>query len=241
MKIALVHLRKAGKVTISGYLDDNIIVNFGDNVLAIKKGVFTADILQDFGFTINVPKSVFNVVSIIEHLGFAINSVDMLVTMTVDKTGTMTLVDKPLAKPRKRQRQSTAGKDAFIDLADDELPDILPYIIKRARPSLGELGRSVYFATQHDKKYVRWESTLSSLKKYREPNVSPDYMKLSPSFLFVRDNIPLQNRWNAIITEAQQNLLSLSISEADQQRVTQKAEIANLRENLRTTFDSTKE
>ena len=152
MKIALVHLRKAGKVTISGYLDDNIIVNFGDNVLAIKKGVFTADILQDFGFTINVPKSVFKVVSIIEHLGFAINSVDMLVTMTVDKTGTMTLVDKPLAKPRKRQRQSTAGKDAFIDLADDELLDILPYINKRARPSLGELGRSVYFATQHDNK-----------------------------------------------------------------------------------------
>ena len=57
---------------------------------------------------------------------------------------TMTLVDKPLANLRKRQRQSTAGKDAVINLADEELPDILPYINKRALSNLGELEHNVY-------------------------------------------------------------------------------------------------
>ena len=97
MKIALSYLREAGKVTISGYLDDNILVNYGDNTLAVRKGAFTAEVLQELGFTINVPKSVFTVVKIIEHLGFIINSETLLVTMTEDKVGKILgLVQKAL-------------------------------------------------------------------------------------------------------------------------------------------------
>ena len=66
-------------------------------------------------------------------------------------------------------------------------------------------------------------------------------MKLSPTLPFARENVALQNRWNAIVAEAQRNLLSLLISEADRQRATQKSEIASLRENLCIKFDSQKE
>ena len=55
MKIALAHLRQVRNVTISGYLDDNIIINYGDATLALKRGAFTAELLQNLGFTINVP------------------------------------------------------------------------------------------------------------------------------------------------------------------------------------------
>ena len=86
MKVALAHLREKGQVTISGYLDDNILVNYGSTELAIKKGIFSADTLQELGFTINIPKSVITAVTVIEHLGFIIDSTNMQVTMTLDKT-----------------------------------------------------------------------------------------------------------------------------------------------------------
>ena len=86
MKVALTHLRKAQGVTVSGYLDDNILVNYGSKRDAIKKGTFSAEIFQRLGFTINVPKSVIEVVNVIQHLGFIMNSITMTVTMTTEKT-----------------------------------------------------------------------------------------------------------------------------------------------------------
>ena len=86
MKVALTHLRKAQGVTVSGYLDDNILVNYGSKRDAIKKGAFSAEIFQRLGFTINVPKSVIEVVNVIQHLGFIMNSMTMTVTMTTEKT-----------------------------------------------------------------------------------------------------------------------------------------------------------
>ena len=58
MKVALAHLRESVGVTISGYLDDNIRINYETVALAVKKGACTAEIFQELGFTINVPKSV---------------------------------------------------------------------------------------------------------------------------------------------------------------------------------------
>ena len=72
---------------MSGYLDDNILVNYGSTGIAIKKGAFSAEVFQKLGFTINIPKSVIDVVKIIEHLGFIINSIRMIVTMTTEKVG----------------------------------------------------------------------------------------------------------------------------------------------------------
>ena len=86
MKVALTHLRKAQGVTVSGYLDDNILVNYGSKRDAIKKGAFSAEIFQRLGFTINVLKSVIEVVNVIQHLGFIMNSMTMTVTMTTEKT-----------------------------------------------------------------------------------------------------------------------------------------------------------
>ena len=85
MKVALSHLRKSYGVTISGYLDD-ILLNNVDTADAMLKGVQAAELFQNLGFTINVPKSVIFPTTRIEHLGFIIDSVSMMVSMTPEKT-----------------------------------------------------------------------------------------------------------------------------------------------------------
>ena len=86
MKIALTHLRKKAGITISGYLDDNILVDYQNSENATGKGSFAAELFQNLGFTINVAKSVMFPTTKIEHLGFIIDSKLMLVSMTEHKT-----------------------------------------------------------------------------------------------------------------------------------------------------------
>ena len=87
MKVAHSHLREKHAMTVSGYLDDNIHVNYGSREEALREGAIAAQFFQDLGFTINKAKSVAWPVQEIVHLGFIINSKDMTVTMTREKTG----------------------------------------------------------------------------------------------------------------------------------------------------------
>ena len=59
---------------MSGYLDDNILVNYETVENALLKGEFAANLFHKLGFTINIPKSVAFPVRIIEHLGILIDS-----------------------------------------------------------------------------------------------------------------------------------------------------------------------
>ena len=72
MKIALTHLREHYGITISGYLNDNIIIDYGNAANAKAQGSIAADTFQNLGFTINVKKSVINPTPIIVHQGFII-------------------------------------------------------------------------------------------------------------------------------------------------------------------------
>ena len=85
MKIALTHLREKHDITISGYLDDNILVNYGDNQMGLEQSKIAATLFQELGFTINIPKSVVTPTTVMEHLGFIIDSNRMVVTMTAKK------------------------------------------------------------------------------------------------------------------------------------------------------------
>ena len=62
MKIMIVahsHLREKYAMTVSGYLDDNIHVNYGSREEALGEGAIAAQFFfQDLGFTINKAKSV---------------------------------------------------------------------------------------------------------------------------------------------------------------------------------------
>ena len=85
MKIALTHLREKHDITISGYLDDNILVNYGDNQMGLEQSKIAATLFQELGFTINISKSVVTPTTVMEHLGFIIDSNRMVVTMTAKK------------------------------------------------------------------------------------------------------------------------------------------------------------
>ena len=75
-------------------------------------------------------------------------------------TNSLHQVAPATSQPRKRSCINTNGEAVLVP--DDELPDILPYINKRARPRLGELGRGAYVKLRNvQTKYVRWETTLS--------------------------------------------------------------------------------
>ena len=84
MKVPLAKLREMG-ITISGYLDDQIHINYVSRETAIAEGVIAADLFQDTGNTISWDKSVVDGRQEIEHLGFVINSITMLVTMSTEK------------------------------------------------------------------------------------------------------------------------------------------------------------
>ena len=84
MKVPLSKLREMG-LTLSGYLDDQLHLNYISRETAIAEGVIAADMFQDTGNTINWDKSVIDGPQEIEHLGFVINSITMVVTMTKEK------------------------------------------------------------------------------------------------------------------------------------------------------------
>ena len=113
MKVALTHLREKAGVTISGYLDDNILVNYVNEVDAREKGVISAELFQNLGFTINVPKSVISPTITIEHLGFIIDSSVMRVSMTENKINKIiSMINKTLSDGLVKLRQvaSLIGK-----------------------------------------------------------------------------------------------------------------------------------
>ena len=144
------------------------------------------------------------------------------------------------SQPRKRSRINTNWEAALAP--DDELSDILPYINKRARPSLGELGRGAYVKLRNvQTKYVRWETTLSFLMKYSELKIMQAYLRLTPILPFSRDNEALRNRWSAVLNETQRRLLALLTDEADRQRANHKMQILDLRTNLRSNVANDKE
>ena len=85
MKAALTHLRQTYSMTISGYLDDNLLVNHEDFQSASQEGAHAAELFRGLGFTINEPKSVIEPTRVIPHLSFVINSLIMEVSMTKSK------------------------------------------------------------------------------------------------------------------------------------------------------------
>ena len=87
MKVALTHLRMNYDITVSGFLDDNLFVNYESWQQGLEKGRIAAAVLQKLGFTINIPKSVADPgITKIDHLGFVIDSTVMQVSLTEKKT-----------------------------------------------------------------------------------------------------------------------------------------------------------
>ena len=84
LKIPLAYLRERKGVTISGYLDDTLILS-DSKERAVKDGQTAADLFQDLGYVISPNKSVLVPTQEIEFLGFIINSRDMQVSMTEKK------------------------------------------------------------------------------------------------------------------------------------------------------------
>ena len=85
LKVPLAYLREHKGVTISGYLDDTVLLARSEEEI-LKAGQEAADLLQDLGYMISEEKSVITPTHVIDYLGFTINSVTMMVTMTEKKT-----------------------------------------------------------------------------------------------------------------------------------------------------------
>ena len=109
-KVALTQLRKEQGITISGYLDDNILVNYQSAEKATENGSFTAELFQDLGFTINIAKSVMFPTTKIEHLGFIVDSNLMLVSMTEHKTGKIIELIKDVLKHNRVKIRTLASR-----------------------------------------------------------------------------------------------------------------------------------
>ena len=84
LKVPLSHLRKEFGITITGYLDDTLLIS-EDFESGLESVRIASDLLQDLGFMISVEKSVVNPTRKIELLGFVIDSVAMNVTMIKSK------------------------------------------------------------------------------------------------------------------------------------------------------------
>ena len=83
MKPLFATLRQKGYISTS-YLDDVLL--FGDDYdSCVDNLIATVDLLQSFGFIIHPEKSVFHPTYTIEHLGFVINSQNMLVNVNTSK------------------------------------------------------------------------------------------------------------------------------------------------------------
>ena len=84
MKIPLATLRRQNNITITGYIDDTLII--ADSVTECAKALAdTAALLQALGFTINREKSEFLPVTKLQYLGYIIDSNLMRVTLPSDK------------------------------------------------------------------------------------------------------------------------------------------------------------
>ncbi len=88
LKVPLTHLRQTYGINTSAYIDDLFLSEDSPQQchLAATKMV---DLLQNLGFTIS-PKSVLVPAQVIEHVGFVIDSVNMKVSLPVDKVTDIT-------------------------------------------------------------------------------------------------------------------------------------------------------
>ena len=97
LKPVYAHLRQLGHIT-AGYIDDSFIMasSYDECVNSVE---FTANLFMSLGFYINVNKSVTTPTQELEHLGFMLNSVNMIVTLTKRK------VDNLICKCKLRMHQ----------------------------------------------------------------------------------------------------------------------------------------
>ena len=86
LKVPLAYLREKEGVTISGYIDDSILLGDSPEEVMVA-GQKAADLLQDLGYMISEEKSVVVPTQKIEYLGFNIDSRRMVVEMTELKVG----------------------------------------------------------------------------------------------------------------------------------------------------------
>jgi hypothetical protein len=85
VKVPLAHLRKVDGLQITAYLDDTLLV-FDTKEEALELGAKAARLLEDLGFMISQKKSVLVPTRTIEFLGVVIDSRNMKVTLTGEKT-----------------------------------------------------------------------------------------------------------------------------------------------------------
>lgn len=84
LKCVLAELRKMGFVN-TGYIDDTLLQ--GDTYYDCEKNVIkTLTLFDSLGFTVHPAKSVFVPTQVIEFLGFILNSIDMTVSLSLDKS-----------------------------------------------------------------------------------------------------------------------------------------------------------
>ena len=87
MKVVLAFLRKEHDISISGFLDDQIMCHYDGTEEAMRKGKIAAVHFQRCGFTISIPKSVADPgITRIAHLGFILDSVVMKAFLSDKKT-----------------------------------------------------------------------------------------------------------------------------------------------------------
>ena len=87
MRVCLAYLRKEHDISVSGFLDDQILCHYNGTKDAMQKGRIAAIHFQKCGFTISMPKSVADPgVTRIAHLGFVLDSMTMRAYMTEKKT-----------------------------------------------------------------------------------------------------------------------------------------------------------
>lgn len=114
MKVPLAHLRQNYGITISGYLDDTISVE--DTPPVSKEAIeVAANLLQELGFMINVPKSAPEGAFNLEHLGFLVDSHLFRVSIPEGKVESLIdLVKRNLKKDRFRIREAAQVTGALL-------------------------------------------------------------------------------------------------------------------------------
>ena len=81
LKVPLAYLREQKGISISGYLDDTVIISSSPQEV-LKAGQDASDLFQDLGYMVSAEKSVLTPTQVIEYLGFKIDSRTMRVEMT---------------------------------------------------------------------------------------------------------------------------------------------------------------
>ena len=84
LKVMLAYMREQMGITITGYLDDQFIID-DTYERVVEAGNYAAELFQRGGFKINLKKSVTTPTQCIDHLGFRIDSRNMLVHLTPEK------------------------------------------------------------------------------------------------------------------------------------------------------------